>query len=201
MRLERVNWIGIAAGVITIIMPFLGPWWGLTFGTGAIDINLSPFGVEASIFGTPFSGGTIGSPLLSWFLLSIKLGIIYIGLVLLTGSVLSVSDDYVANADQLVRFSAKKLLWLVLVFIIVLLIVIVIANQASGIIGSLIGGDIPLQTELPYLIGEGELSTELEFMQFSSPIHMGFTNAFFVAVIAAGLGIASQFYQKRLGDT
>jgi len=195
---RRINWIGVIAGVLTIALPFLGKWWQLTLGTGAVFMEMSPFGTDIIIFEESVSGA-IGSPLLWWFLLGLKLVIVYLGVVLLAGSVLSISDRHVAIAEQFIHFSARKLLWLVVAFVALLFFIIVIVNQAPGILDSLIGNaPFQLRSDLPYLIGEGEVSGGIEVMRFACPIRMEFTNAFGIAVLAAALGVASRIYQKRL---
>jgi len=195
---RRINWIGVIAGVLTIALPFLGKWWQLTLGTGVVFMEISPFGTDIIIFEESVSGA-IGSPLLWWFLLGIKLVIVYLGVVLLAGSVLSISDRHVAIAEQFIHFSARKLLWLVVAFVAILFLFIVIVNHAPGIHDSSIGNaPFLLQTDLPYLIGEGEVSSVLEVMRFTCPIRMEFTKAFGIAVLAAALGVATRIYQKRL---
>lgn len=192
---RRINWLGVIAGALTLALPFMGTWWRLTLGMDAVTMLVSPFGVEMSFFGEE----AISSPLFWWFCLGLKLGVVYLGVLLLVGSVLSISDRHAAIAEHLVRFSARKLLWLVVAFVAVLVIVITLVNQSSEIFGSLIG-DIPfqLQSELPYLVGKGEVGAGLEGMHLTIPIFMGLTRAFAVAVLAAALGIGSRIYQKML---
>ncbi len=191
---RRINWPGVIAGALTIALPFLGTWWRITFGTEAVIMEFSPFGVETSIFGASILGEAISSPLLWWFLLGLKLGVVYLGVLLLMGSVLSVSNRHVAIAELFVRFSARKLLWLVVAFVAMLFIVAVFANQVSEIIELSF-----FQLRLPPLmvIGEGEVSAGLEVMRLSSKIYMGFTREFAVAVLAVALGIVARIYQKK----
>jgi len=194
---RRINWLGVVAGALTLTLPFMGTWWRLTLGMDAVTMLMSPFGVEMSFFGEE----TIISPLFWWFCLGLKLGVVYLGVLLLLGSVLSISDRRAAIAEHLVRFSARKLLWLVVAFVAALVIVITLVNQSSEIFGSLIG-DIPfqLQSDLPYLSGEGGITggSEDRSMYLSIPIFMELTRAFAMAVLAAALGIASRIYPKRL---
>lgn len=191
---RRVNWPGIIAGILIIALPFLGSWWVFMLGTEAFIMAVSPFGIDVSIFGEAI----IVSPLVWWLVLGLKLCVVYLGVLLLVGSVLSISDRGAAIAEQLVRFSARKLLWLVVAFVAVLLIVITLVNQSSAIFGSLTV-DIPLQlqSELPYLSGEGRITGGLEGMHLTIPIFMELTQAFALAVIAAALGIAAWIYQKK----
>ncbi|GAI08947.1 unnamed protein product, partial [marine sediment metagenome] len=43
MRLPLMNWFGLVAGALMLLLPFLGPWWSATVGTGAMDLALSPY--------------------------------------------------------------------------------------------------------------------------------------------------------------
>lgn len=185
--LHRINWPGFIAGVLIVTVPFLGMWWRFMLGTGAFILAVSPFGVQFSIFGE-----TVNSPLLWWVGLGLKLGVIYLGLLLVAGSVLSVSNRRSALAELLVRFSARKLLWLVIVFVAGLLIFILLVNQLPGMFG------VPIQLQLPYLMGTCSFSTGTEGLRLTIPIFMGFTHAFAVAVVAAVLGFVALAYQKKL---
>ena len=183
----RINWPGIIAGLLTIGLPFLGMWWQLELGTGAVVMALSPFGVESSIFGESMS-----SPLFVWFTLGLKLIVVYLGVLLLTGSILSGFNNHTATAELFVRFSARKLSWLVVTFVAGLLIFVVLANQLPEMVG------LPFQIELPYLIGTSTFSAGVEGMRITIPIFMSFTQAFGIAVVAAALGVVAWLYQKKL---
>ena len=185
---RRVNWPGIIAGALIIALPFVGTWWRCVLGTDAFLMAVSPFGVELSIFGEP----AIISPLVRWLGLGLKLSVVYLGVLLLTGSVLSVSDRHAAIAELFVRFSARKLLWLVVAFVALLLIFIVLVNRLPGMVGA------PFQLQLPYLMGGSSFCTGMEGVQITIPIFMCFTRAFALAVIAAALGVVAMVYQKRL---
>jgi len=184
---RKINWPGVIAGVLVIALPFLELWWKFMLGTEAVTMSLSPFGVETSIFGE-----AISSPLFWWLCLGLKLGVVYLGVLLLTGSVLSVSERYAAIAELFVRFSARKLLWLVVAFVAMLLTVIVLVNQLPEMFG------LPFQLQLPYLIGRSSVSAGVEGIRLATVVSMEFTKAFAVAVLAAALGIVARVYQKRL---
>lgn len=185
--LRRINWPGFIAGAFIITLPFLGTWWRFMLGTGAFIVAVSPFGVQFSIFGE-----TINSPLLQWLGLGLKLSVVYLGFLLVAGSLLSVSNRRKALAELLVRFSARKLLWLVILFVAALLIFILLVNQLPGMFG------VPIQLRLPYLMGTCSFTTGTEGLSLTIPIFMGFTDAFAVAVIAAVLGFVALAYQKKL---
>ena len=184
---RRVNWPGLIAGMLLIALPFLGRWWIFKLGTEAFIMAVSPFAIDVSIFGETI----IVSPLVWWFILGFKLGVVYLGVLLLTGSILSVSNRYATIADMFVRFSARKLLWLVVAFVAMLLSVSVLVNQLPGMLG------LPFQLQVPYLIGTSSFSIGMEGIQLTVPIFMGFMQAFALAVIAAAFGITAWIYQKK----
>lgn len=163
----RVNWPGLIAGLLIIVLPFLGRWWRFTLGTDALVMAISPFGIDVSIFGEP----AIISPLAWWLVLGLKLGVVYLGVLLFIGSMLSVSERHAAISELFVHFSARKLLWLVVAFVAVLLIIIVLVNQLPGMLG------VPLDLQLPYLMGSRPFSPGFlpQGMELTIPIFMGFT--------------------------
>ncbi|MDY6958714.1 MAG: hypothetical protein SVK08_06105, partial [Halobacteriota archaeon] len=162
MNLKKINWMGIFAGILAISIPFLGPWWEFTLGTDAIFMAVSPFGVEMSMMGLPEMEEAFGSPLFSWLLLSIKLGIIYTGSLLLLGSILSASENHSSLSDIFIRFSSRKILFLVVGFLIMILIGTIIINLVPDFMGSGVDSELPVKTDLPYLVGSGEISAEIE---------------------------------------
>ncbi|RZN39864.1 MAG: hypothetical protein EFT35_03455 [Methanophagales archaeon ANME-1-THS] len=189
--LRAINWPGVIAGILIIALPFLGNWWIFKLGTTALVMATSPFGIDLRIFGEQISV----SPLLWWLILGLKLGVVYLGVLLLTGSLLSMSHQYASIAELLVQFSARKVLWLVVGFVVVLLLVSVLLNQLPGVLG------LPFQLRVPYLSGtiEPPLSVKIaESMQLTIPIFMGFTQRFIIAVVAAALGVAAWIYQKKM---
>ncbi len=192
----RINWFGVPAGVLMIILPFLGTWLQLTFGEEAVIMEISPFDVGMIFLGEEM----LISPLIFWFLLALKLGMVYFGMILLVGSMLYALDHNAkAVAEELVRFSARKLLWLVLSFVLGLLLIILIANFVPEIFTSMMG-DTPLelQCDLPYLIGQGKVSVGLDMIHFICPVRMELSRAFLFAVLTLLLGTVSHAYQKRL---
>jgi len=179
-----INWPGVIAGLLVLALPFLGSWWRLILGTGALIFTASPFGVQLSIFGE-----SIHSPLVWWLGLAVQLCVLYIGLLLLIGSLLAGTRRYAAIATLLVRFSARKLLWLLLAFVAALFVFSVLANHLSELAG------LPFPLHLPYLVGSTSIAAGVDGLRITIPVFMGFTRAFTVAVLAALLGLVAGEYQ------
>lgn len=187
LDLNRVNIPGVVAGVLTLILPFLGAWWSLTLGTDAIVVTTSPF--EAKIF---IFGSYVASPLFEWFCLGLKLGVGYLGLLLIAGSILPAMNRNEDLARMFINFASRKLLWLVLIFVVALVIFVLLLNQTSSVLPVRI--DIPF----PYLVWTKSLSADIENMGIVIPICAKFTYAFGVAVIAAVSGVYSRIYHEKL---
>ncbi|MEA1895334.1 MAG: hypothetical protein U9N36_09075 [Euryarchaeota archaeon] len=187
LDLGKVNIPGAIAGVLTLILPFLGAWWSLTLGTNAIVVTTSPFEAKTIIF-----GNYIASPLFEWFCLGLKLGVMYLGILLIAGSILPVMNRNEDLAKTFINFASRKLLWLVLIFVVALVIFVLLLNQTSSVLPVKI--DIPF----PYLVWTNSLSADMENMRIVIPICAKFTYAFGIAVIAAVSGAYSRTYQEKL---
>jgi len=187
LDMNRVNIPGAIAGVLTLILPFLGAWWSLTLGTDAIVVTASPFETKTIIF-----GNYIASPLFEWFCLGLKLGVTYLGALLIAGSILPAMNRNEDLAKVFINFASRKLLWLVLIFVVALVIFVLLLNQASSVLPVKI--DIPF----PYLVWTRSLSADMVNMGIVIPICAKFTYAFGVAVIAAISGTYSRIYQEKL---
>jgi glucose-6-phosphate-specific signal transduction histidine kinase len=187
LDINRVNIPGVVAGALTLILPFLGAWWSLTLGTDAIVVNTSPFEAKIIIF-----GNYIASPLFEWFCLGLKLGVMYIGVLLIAGSILPAMNRNEDLARMFINFASRKLLWLVLIFVVALVIFVLLLNQTSSVLPVRI--DIPF----PYLVWTESLSADMENMGIVIPICAKFTYAFGVAVIASVSGAYSRIYHEKL---
>ncbi len=178
-----VNIPGVIAGVLTLILPFLGAWWILTIGTDAIVINASPFEVRTIIL-----GNNVASPLFGWFCLGLKLGVMYLGALLVAGSVFPAIGQSEEIAGIFIRFASRKLFWIVLIFVASLIVFITLANQSATL--------LPVHVHLPYLIGTETVRANMDNLSIAVPISMKLTSAFGVAVVAAIIGIYSRIFRK-----
>ncbi len=185
--MNRVNIPGAIAGVLTLILPFLGAWWSLTLGTDAIVVTTSPFEARTFIF-----GNYIASPLFEWLCLGLKLGVGYLGVLLITGSILPAMNRNEDLAKVFINFASRKLLWLVLIFVVALVIFVLLLNQTSSVL------PVKLDIPFPYLIWTKSLSADMDNIGIVIPICAKFTYAFGVAVIAAVSGAYSRSYQEKL---
>jgi hypothetical protein len=181
--LSWLNFPGLAAGIALIILPFLGAWWVFTFGTDAVVIATSPFTVSVQSFGSEVS-----SPLMASLNLALKIVIIYYGGLLLAGSVLRTREDRRSLADFLVRISARKFLWLVLLFVLSVAVTDLVINQGFVLMG------VPAQ--VPYLTGDAMVSLHVGSVSLTVPVIQGFTGIFTIAVLVAILSLVAYLYQE-----
>lgn len=187
--LPPVNWFGLVAGVLMIILPFLGPWWSATVGTGAMDLELSPFDYRISLLEQPISSTLVG-----YFLFAAKLSVIIGGALMIAGSV---------GARQwwgrrLVRFGAMKVFWMVIGLIALLLVGAFFMNS---ILPNLISGMVEggaIQFNVPYITGATASTIQMgDAITVTAPITASLTEIFWVAVLVAALGVVARIYHRR----
>lgn len=135
--LKGMNWFGLVTGVLIIALPFMGPWWSATAGTGAMVVAFSPFDMYAS-----FLGLSLQSSLVGIFLLFAKIGFILAGIFMILGSI-SPGSWW---GKQLVRFGVMKPFGQVIFFIIPLVIGALVANiLLPDLLSGMLGGTTGLQ--------------------------------------------------------
>jgi len=189
-RLAPVNWFGLVAGVLMLLLPFLGPWWRATVGTGAMEVALSPFDYSISLLGQPISSTLVG-----YFLLAAKLSVIIGGVLMIAGSV----GAKRWWGRRLVRFGAMKVFWMVIGLIALLLLGAfflesILPNLMSGMVE---GGT--MQFNVPYVEGVATSTIQMgDAATITAPITASLTEIFWVAILVAALGIAARIYHRRL---
>jgi hypothetical protein len=178
---NRINWLGLAGGVTTIvviIVSFFYPWWRFSAWNDRIVINVSPVNTNFNFLGTMFT-----IPLI--FALNI------VSLLTLTASGISMLIYSVmptkTYSKHLLGFAYKKPLFS-LVFSVVVLFVITLIIQA------LFGFNVPLvgssTANLPQNMTLG--------VTIAVVISAGFQWPFWLAAVAAGLCVAARLYHKKI---
>jgi hypothetical protein len=183
--LYDLNFPGLVAGLALLALPFLGAWWVFSFGTDAVVIALSPFQVIVQSFGSEIS-----TPLASSLNIGLKLVFLYYGVLLVAGSVLRTRADRRSVSDILVRVSARKFLWLVVLFVLSVAAVDFVINQAFTLTG--------MPAQVPYFAGESQVALQAGGVSVTVPVIQGFTGMFTVAVLVALVSLLAYFYQGRL---
>ena len=120
---RKINWLGLAAGIVTLAMlvvSFFEPWWQLTVGQDLIKINASPVYTNFGVFGTQLTVPLIWAANLVAILTFSACGIIMLIYSLIP------TKPY---AKQLLGFSYKKPLYSVVSFVALLGIILLIAGH------------------------------------------------------------------------
>lgn len=189
-RLSIINWFGVAAGALMLILPFLGAWWRAEVGTGALEFGISPFYYNVSIMGESLTSSLVG-----YVVLAAQLTSIIGGALLIVGSL--GTDQWWGK--KLMRFGAMKMVWFVVSLVAVLLVgAFLLNNVLPGFLSNAGGGGADMQLEAPYLIGTSTSTIQQENVSFSAPISTSLTPIFWVAVLTAGLGVAARIYHGKL---
>ncbi len=189
MRLPPINWFGLVAGALMLVLPFLGSWWSATVGAGAIDIALSPFDYRMSLLEQP-----ITSTLIGYFLLAAKLSVMIGGALMIAGSV----GAKRWWGRRLVRFGAMRVFWMIIGLIGILLVGALIINSIlPGLMSGMIE-DGSLQIKVPYVEGTTTSTIQAgDAVTVTAPITASLTGIFWVAVLVAALGVVARIYHRR----
>jgi uncharacterized protein YacL len=185
---RRINWFGVIAGVMMLIIPFTGAWWNFRVGTGAIEVATAPYYISVTALGQPMS-----SDLTTYITLGVKISIILAGVFLLLASLFV--DEWWSK--RLFKFGALKVLWSVIGLIVMLVIMSIAVNKLlPNYVSQLKGFSIPTIS--------GSTTSVLTMSMGGSqgtvtiPISMGLTGAFGFAVVAAVFGVLARIYHRRL---
>ena len=184
-----MNWFGLVAGALMLVLPFLGPWWSATVGNGAMDLALSPFDYRISLLEQP-----ITSTLIGYFLLAAKLSIMIGGALMIAGSV----GAKRWWGRRLVRFGAMRVFWMLIGLIGLLLVGALFMNS---ILPDLMSGMVDggsMQVNVPYLEGTTTSTIQAgDAVTVTAPITTSLTEIFWVAVLVAALGVVARIYHRR----
>ena len=188
--LKRVNLFGIIAGILMLALPFMGPWWRATVGTGAADVALSPFDYDVSLLEQP-----ITSTLIGYFLLAARLSVVIGGALMIAGSV----GPKRWWGRRLVRFGAMRVFWMIIGLIAILLVGAVFVNNIlPSFLGGIVEEEVAMQLNLPYVTGATTSSIQVgDTATITAPITASLTEIFWVAVLVAALGVAARIYHRR----
>ncbi len=179
---RSINWFGLSAGIITLIVlviSFYVPWWQLTIGQNLIKVNASPVNTNFGLFG----GAQFTVPLI-WALNLISiLTFTACGLVMLIYSV----NPTKSYSKHLLGFSYKKPLYVLISFAAGLIVIVIIAG--------FLGMSIPLMGSTTLTLPTQFISSSLSI---SALVSGSFQLPFYLAIVAAALCIAARLYHRNL---
>ena len=189
-RLLQMNWFGLVAGALMLVLPFLGPWWSATVGNGAMDLALSPFDYRISLLEQP-----ITSTLVGYFLLAAKLSVMIGGALMIAGSV----EARRWWGRRLVRFGVMRVFWMVIGLIALLLVGAFFLNSIlPSLLGGMVEEEMAMQFNVPYVEGATTSTIQIgDTATVTAPITASLTGIFWVAVVVAALGVVARIYHRR----
>jgi len=177
----RMNWLGLAGGVTTIVLIMVSlfyPWWQFRVGEDLIAANISPLNINFTVLGSAFT-----MPLLWAINLASILTLVVSSITMIIYSVFPAKS----YSKQLLDFSYKKPLYMLLLFVIFLFAAVVLAQV-------LLHFNVPVagtvNSTLPIPFSQGTSVSVLISAEFQWP--------FWLAVVSAGLCIAARLYHGRV---
>lgn len=184
MQLNKINWFGLAGGILTLavlIVSLFSPWWQLTVGDNMMKVNASPVNTNFGLFGTNFT-----VPLI-WALNIVSILTFTVsGIIMLIYSLIPLKS----YSKQLLSFAYRKPLYAVLSAVIGLVIIIFIVQAVAGINVPLMGQST---INLPSNMAEG--------INISVAVSGAFQWPFYLAIVAAALCITARFYHPIISKT
>lgn len=177
--MRKVNVVGVASGVITVILGLVGgAWWVAVGGVEgqAFHASISPFTFDIVILGNP-----LVIPVVAWINLAARIAF------LLAGAQITVASLFLQKTWAK-SFISLRALWTSLVFF----ATIIIALQA---VHSILGVAIPLHGEasLTYSLTIEGLNITAEV-----PTQTYFTLTFELALVSGILAIVARMIHRRL---
>ena len=176
-----INWLGLVGAVLTIVLivsSLFYPWWQFRVGEDLIAANISPLNINFSVLGSVFT-----MPLLWAVNLASILTLLVSSITMIIYSVFPAKS----YSKQLLNFSYKKPIYILLVFVVCLVGAVVLA-QALLHFNVPVAGTV--ESTLPVLLGQGisvsvRISAELQW-------------PFVLAIVSAILCVAARLYHRRI---
>jgi hypothetical protein len=184
----KVSWIGIAAGVSTLVLIAVSlfvPWWRFTAGTPPprmpyfAEVNFSPINLNFYVNGTP-----INIPLIWAMNMVTLLSLLAGGIIMLIYSVLPAKP----YAKKLLRFGYNKPLMAVILFV-VELVVLSLSTKA------IVGVNFPLMGSAILRFPQSIIGTEI---LANISVAAMFQWPFYFAIGVTALCVAARLYHGKL---
>jgi hypothetical protein len=176
-----INWLGLAGAVTTIVLIVVSlfyPWWQFRVGEDLIAANISPLNISFSVLGSAFT-----MPLLLALNLASILTLLVSSITMIIYSVFPAKS----YSKQLLDFSYKKPLYMLLVFVVCLFAAVVLAQV-------LLHFNVPVagtvDSTLPLPLGQDTSVSVLISAEFQWP--------FVLAIASAALCVAARLYHRRI---
>ncbi len=176
-----INWVGLVGAIVTIVLIVVSlfyPWWQFRVGEDLIAANISPLSINFSVLGSTFT-----MPLLWALNLASILTLLVSSITMIIYSVFPAKS----YSKQLLDFSYKKPIYMLLIFVICLIAAVVLA-QAVLHFNVPVAGTV--NSALPLPLGQGTSVSVLISAEFQWP--------FVLAIVSAVLCVAARLYHRRI---
>jgi hypothetical protein len=180
----KINWIGLAGGITTLVMLAVSlfiPWWRLTVGEGFLKANASPVNTNFGFLGTSFT-----VPLVLALNVVCLLSLLACGIVMLLYSIVPTKP----YSKQLLGFAYNKPLFTLIFFVVGLVSTVFLVQAIIGIKVPLMGSTT---STLSTGFTQGATVSILMSAEFQWP--------FWLAVVAAALCLAARLYHRKVAAT
>jgi len=178
----KINPVGVIAGVLMLVLPFLGAWWIFSVGELLI-LKISPFSINMIV-----AGERIESPLFQGITRGVTLVILITGIFLIIGSFFA--DRW--WGVKLIRFGSFKIFSLVISLALLAAVILpLIGSRINQIV------NLPVEFRIP-VQGSEIISFQQEGISMTVGIYSNFTEVFFLACITAVIAIYSRIYLNNM---
>jgi hypothetical protein len=181
----KVSWIGIAAGVTTLILiavSLIVPWWHFTAGNPTphpfIDVGFSPVNLNFVVVET-----AVNIPIIWALNMVTLLSLLASGIIMLIYAVLPTKP----YAKKLLSFSYKTPLITVILFVVELVVLSLMAKAIAGVNFPLTGSAF---IQFPQSITGGFSAGVITIAMFEWPFYFG--------IAVAALSLAARLYHGKL---
>jgi hypothetical protein len=178
----KVNWIGVAGGIATLLLiaiSMIVPWWRFTVANPVLaEANFSPVNLNFALFGSALTIPIIWAVNIA-SLLSLAAG----GIIMLIYSVMPAKP----YSKRLLGFSYNKPLFAVVLFAVELVVLTVLVKTYSGFTFPLMGS---ATIQLPQSMAQG--------VNIGVGVSAAFEWPFYFAIVVAGLCLAARLYHKKV---
>ncbi len=186
--LKMINWPGIAAGILMILLPFTGAWWKVAAGSELFSVSLSPFHYEFMVMGEAME-----VPVLNYLIIALQVLVVFGGIMLVLGSLFVNREE----SEKLIGYGSGKIIWPTVMFFIILLFgAFFVNNYLTGFMPveemEEVDNGAEFDFKVPYLVGTTTSGMQIGNMEASIPVTKSFQSPVLLGILAMSLALVSR---------
>jgi len=194
---KAVNWFALASGALMLIVVALSiftPWWKLQIGNGSglVTINANPFYTNFNVLRLNFVVPVLFALNIGTMVLFAVSGVVFIIYAVMPAK---------RYSKHLLSYGWKRPLYTLIVFMAVLMLILYVAPHVINAMSHTSVIPVPLvpiigssKIQIPSnIFGGGSNSVQIGVTMNST-----FEYTFYLAVVAAALGIVARIYHRRI---